>query len=149
MKISLPNSFYDLQAPQIFIYSKTDIGGTIPLTNPILKKSVLQMGERRRSSAIKESFFILHLSNKTSSYSCLKIFFSTTNLQRSTKPPTQTQQAKHCLAFKMFQKVILTSTKILGKKQSSTQLVTQNVLIPLQNLHSAFSVTVFHSAYFM
>ena len=45
MKISLPNSFYDLQAPQIFIYSKTDIGGTIPLTNPVLKKSVLQMGE--------------------------------------------------------------------------------------------------------
>ena len=31
MKISLPNFFYDLQAPQIFIYSKTDIGRTIPL----------------------------------------------------------------------------------------------------------------------
>ena len=30
MKIFLPNFFYDLQAPQIFIYSKTDIGATIP-----------------------------------------------------------------------------------------------------------------------
>ena len=49
----------------------------------------------------------------------------------------------------MFQKAILTSTKILGKKQSLTQFVTQNILIPLPNLHSAFSVTVFRSAYFM
>ena len=31
MKILLPNFFYDLQAPQIFICSKTDIGGIIPL----------------------------------------------------------------------------------------------------------------------
>ena len=31
MKISLPNFFYELQAPQIFIYSKSDIGRTIPL----------------------------------------------------------------------------------------------------------------------
>ena len=31
MKISLPSFFYDLQAPQNFIYSKIDIGKTIPL----------------------------------------------------------------------------------------------------------------------
>ena len=32
MKISLPNLFYDLQAPQIFIYSKTDNGKAIPFS---------------------------------------------------------------------------------------------------------------------
>ena len=35
MKISLPNFFYDLQAPQVFIYSKTDTGGTIPLSHTL------------------------------------------------------------------------------------------------------------------
>ena len=30
MKIPLQNFSYGLQAPQTFIYSKTDIGGTIP-----------------------------------------------------------------------------------------------------------------------
>ena len=34
-KIYLPNVFYDLQAPQIFIYSKAVIGRTIPLKNHI------------------------------------------------------------------------------------------------------------------
>ena len=32
MKISLPNFFYDLQAPQISIYSKIDTGGVIPFS---------------------------------------------------------------------------------------------------------------------
>ena len=35
MKISLPNFFYDLQAPQVFIYSKTDTGGTILLSHTL------------------------------------------------------------------------------------------------------------------
>ena len=39
MKIFLPNFFYDLQASQIFKYSKTDIGATIPLkTNTLAHK---------------------------------------------------------------------------------------------------------------